>query len=154
MSLSSNSMRCMCGWNILDLKKIENQQKSGSPSAHARFIFKRLYFWIKWVKRFGSKIFESHELNHSAHRAQWAGPAKNVKMFAEKKNFTSSWQWECIESKLHGYRFVQYKLTRQNIDICTGNMGKKFWFCSVIWGKCYGVIYGWQADFRNLTRRT
>jgi hypothetical protein len=32
-----------------------------------------------------------------------------------------TWQWECIESKLHGYRSIHYKLTRRNIDICTVN---------------------------------
>jgi hypothetical protein len=39
----------------------------------------------------------------------------------EYKIIPSSWQWECIESKLHGYRSVQYKLTRRDIDICTVN---------------------------------
>jgi hypothetical protein len=66
--------------------------------------------------------------------------------------FTSSQQWECIESNLHGYRFVQYKLIRPNIDICTVNRDKKCWLNLFIWGKCYGAIYGWQADFRNGTR--
>jgi hypothetical protein len=46
-----------------------------------------------------------------------------------------------IESKLHGYLTVQYKLIRQNIDICTVNRDKKFWWNLVIWGKRYGVIY-------------
>jgi hypothetical protein len=62
-------------------------------------------------------------------------------------------EWEYIESNLHGYRSIHYKLTRRNIDICTvNNKGKKFWLDLVIWEKCYGVIHGGQADFRNVTR--
>jgi hypothetical protein len=32
------------------------------------------------------------------------------------------------------------------------NKDKMFWLNLVIWEKFYGVIYGWQADFRNVTR--
>jgi hypothetical protein len=35
----------------------------------------------------------------------------------EYKIIPSSWQWEWIESKLHGYITVQYKIIRRNIDI-------------------------------------
>jgi hypothetical protein len=58
---------------------------------------------------------------------------------------------ECIESNLHGYSSIHYKLIRRNIDICTVNRDKKFWLNLVIWGKFYDVIHGWQADFRNVT---
>jgi hypothetical protein len=37
---------------------------------------------------------------------------------------TSSWQWECIESKLHGYRSIHYKLIRRSnlfIDLFNTN---------------------------------
>jgi hypothetical protein len=50
--------------------------------------------------------------------------------------------------------FFQYKLIRRNIDLGTVNRDKKFGWNLVIWGKCYDVIYGWQADFRNVTRGT
>jgi hypothetical protein len=63
-------------------------------------------------------------------------------------------EWECIESNLHGYQSIHYKLIRQNIDNGSPNKDKTFWWNLVIWGKCYGVIYGWQADFRNVTRGT
>jgi hypothetical protein len=71
-----------------------------------------------------------------------------------EKLFTSSYEWEFIESKVHGYRAICYKLIRRNIDICTVNRDKKFWLNLVIWGRFYDVIHGWQADFRNVTRGT
>jgi hypothetical protein len=43
-------------------------------------------------------------------------------------------------------------LLDQIIDIRTVNKGKKFGLNLVIWGTFYGVIYGWQADFRIATR--
>ena len=46
-------------------------------------------------------------------------------------------QWECIESKLHQYRSIHYKVMRRNIDICTVNRDKKFRLNLVIWGKFY-----------------
>jgi hypothetical protein len=46
---------------------------------------------------------------------------------------------------------TNYKLIRQNIDICTVNRDNFFLLNLVIWGTFYGVIYGWQADFRNIT---
>jgi hypothetical protein len=52
------------------------------------------------------------------------------------------------------YSSIHYKLIRQNIDICTVNRDKKFWWDLVIWGTLYDVIHGWQADFRNVTRGT
>jgi hypothetical protein len=55
----------------------------------------------------------------------------------------------CIESNLHGYRSVEYKLIRRNIDIGTLNRGKKFRCIVVIWGKFYEHIQGWQANFES-----
>jgi hypothetical protein len=65
---------------------------------------------------------------------------------------TSSWQWEYIESNLHGYRSVWYTIIRRNKAICTVISDKQFWMNLVIWGRFYGVIYEWQADFWNVTR--
>ena len=47
----------------------------------------------------------------------------------------------CNESNLPGYHSVEYKLTRQNIDINTVskliNKSKKIWFGCTVCIKCY-----------------
>jgi hypothetical protein len=47
---------------------------------------------------------------------------------------------------------IQVVVNQLLLLICTVNGDKTFWLNLIIWGRFYDVIYGWQADFQNVTR--